>query len=271
MPAFDTEAVTGQLRAAGCVFAEDEARLLVDTARSARELAGLVAQRVAGTPLEHILGWAEFAGLRVGVRPGVFVPRRRSALLVSEAIALARADPPRTVVDLCCGSGALGSALLTRLAGGPGPLPDLYATDIDPVAADCARRNLAGLGGRVFQGDLFDALPTRLRGRIDMVLANTPYVPSGFLARMPPEARDHEPPAALDGGPDGLDLARRTAAAAPGWLAPGGCLLIEIGADQIPAATALLAGNGFVPRIARSTDLDATVAIGLPANATSGP
>ncbi|WP_280421172.1 putative protein N(5)-glutamine methyltransferase [Nocardia carnea] len=271
MPAFDIEAVTRQLRAAGCVFAEDEARLLVHSARSAGELAGLVARRVAGNPLEYVLGWAEFKGLQVGVRAGVFVPRRRSALLVDEALTLARSHPPRTVVDLCCGSGALGLALVTGLSGHPGPLPDLYAADIDPVAVDCARANLAGIGGQVYQGDLFDALPARLRGRIDILLANTPYVPSEFLARMPPEARDHEPAAALDGGPDGLHLARRTAAAAPAWLAPGGCLLIEIGADQVPAATALLAGNGFRARIARAAELGATVAIGLPATATSGP
>lgn len=271
MPAFDIEAVTRELRAAGCVFAEDEARLLVHTARSTGELAGLVARRVAGNPLEYVLGWAEFKGLRVGVRAGVFVPRRRSALLVDEALALAEADPPRTVLDLCCGSGALGLALISELCGHRDPLPDLYAADIDPVAADCARWNLAGVGGRVYQGDLFDALPARLRGQIDILLANTPYVPSEFLARMPPEARDHEPAAALDGGPDGLDLARRTAAAAPAWLAPGGCLLIEIGTDQIPAATALLTGSGFATRIARSAELGATVAIGLPATATSGP
>ncbi|WP_280457016.1 putative protein N(5)-glutamine methyltransferase [Nocardia carnea] len=270
MPAFDIEAVTRELRAVGCVFAEDEARLLVHSARSTGELTDLVARRVAGNPLEYVLGWAEFMGLRVRVRAGVFVPRRRSALLVDEALALARADSPRTVVDLCCGSGALGLALITGLSGRPDPLPDLYAADIDPVATDCARGNLTHIGGRVYQGDLFDALPTQLRGRIDIVLANTPYVPSEFLAQMPPEARDHEPATALDGGPDGLHLARRTAAAALGWLAPGGSLLIEIGTDQIPAATALLAANGFAVRIARSAELGATVAIGLRATATSG-
>ncbi|MEU4311924.1 putative protein N(5)-glutamine methyltransferase [Nocardia sp. NPDC024068] len=262
MTAFDTDAVTGRLRAAGCVFAEEEARLLVTTARTEAELAGLVDRRVAGTPLEHVLGWAEFKGIRVGVRAGVFVPRQRSALLVDEAVTLSARHGTRTVVDLCCGSGALGLALLTELATGPTPLPDLYAADIDPVAVECARDNLVPVGGRVYQGDLFDALPATLRGRVDILLANTPYVPTGHIARMPPEARDHEPPTALDGGPDGLDLARRTAAAAPAWLAPGGSLLIEIGADQAAAATALLAAAGLSPRIARSGDPAATVAAG---------
>ncbi|WP_280400016.1 putative protein N(5)-glutamine methyltransferase [Nocardia carnea] len=271
MPEFDIEAVTRQLRAAGCVFAEDEARMLGGSARSAGELDELIARRVAGEPLEYILGWAEFRGLRVGVQAGVFVPRQRSALLVDEAAALARSTPPRMVVDLCCGTGALGLALLTELDGGPAPLPDLFAADIDPVAADCARANLAGLGGQVCQGDLFDALPRQLCGRIDILLANTPYVPSEFLSRLPPEARDHEPATALDGGPDGLALARRTAAGAAEWLAPGGSVLIEIGTDQIPAATALLTGAGLRARIARSAGLGATVAVGTRAVATYGP
>lgn len=270
MTPFDTAAVTRHLRAGGCVFAEDEARLLVTAARSADELAGLVARRVAGAPLEHLLGWAEFRGLRVGVRAGVFVPRRRSALLVDEAVALARAHPIRTVVDLCCGSGALGLALLTELGDYRPHPPRLVAADIDPIAVACARDNLAPIGGQVCRGDLFGALPDDLRGRIDILLANTPYVPSELIPRMPPEAREHEPAVALDGGPDGLDLARRTAAAASRWLAPGGSLLIEIGVAQIPAATALLTESGLGARIVRSADLDATVAVGRRPDATSG-
>lgn len=262
MTAFDTAAVIRRLRAAGCVFAEDEARLLVTASRSGDELAGLVARRVAGVPLEHLLGWTEFHGLRVGVREGVFVPRQRSVLLVDEAVALARTRPAHIVVDLCCGSGALGLALLTELGDYRPHPPRLVAADIDPVAVACARDNLAALGGQVHQGDLFDALPDDLRGRIDLLLANTPYVPSEQIPRMPPEAREHEPVVALDGGPDGLDLARRTAAAASHWLAPGGSLLIEIGTAQIPAATTLLTESGLRARIVRSAELDATVAVG---------
>ncbi|GGL01343.1 putative protein N(5)-glutamine methyltransferase [Nocardia jinanensis] len=266
MTAFDTADITRQLRAAGCVFAEDEARLLIGAAASDTELTALLARRIAGTPLEHLLGWVQFRGIRIGVRDGVFVPRQRSALLVDEALGLAAVRPVRTVVDLCCGSGALGLALLTELGTRSA---ELVAADIDPVAVACARENLAAVGGPVYRGDLFDALPDTLRGRIDILLANTPYVPSSLIARLPPEARDHEPPMALDGGPDGLDLARRTAAGAPGWLAPGGSLLIEIGVDQIPAATELLTGSGLVARIVRSPDLDATVAVGRRPAATS--
>jgi release factor glutamine methyltransferase len=259
MTAFDTAEITRRLRTAGCVFAEEEARLLSEAATSDEELAALLARRIAGTPLEHLLGWVQFRGLRIGVRDGVFVPRQRSALLVDEALTLATNHPVRTVVDLCCGSGALGLALRTGLGSRP---VELVAADIDPVAVACARDNLAAVGGRVHQGDLFDALPEELRGRIDILLANTPYVPSGLIARLPPEARDHEPQMALDGGPDGLTLARRTAAAAAGWLAPGGSVLIEIGIDQVPAATDLLTAAGLTARIVRSPDLDATVAVG---------
>src|SRR5919109_1426055 len=102
-------AIVARLRAAGCVFAKDEARLLMSAATSPTELAAAVQRRVDGTPLEYVLGWAEFCGLRIAVEPGVFVPRRRTELLVREAVALVR--PGAVVVDLCCGSGAVGAAV----------------------------------------------------------------------------------------------------------------------------------------------------------------
>lgn len=255
----DTATVTARLRAAGCVFVEDEARLLLAAAGSDEELDDLVARRAAGAPLEYLLGWVEFGGIRVGVRPGVFVPRQRTMFLVEEAAVLLRARADRlTVVDLCCGSGALGLALLHMLAR---PV-ELVASDIDPVAVACARDNLAPFGAHVHRGDLFAALPEGLRGRVDILLANTPYVPTRRIAQLPPEARDHEPVTALDGGPDGLDVFRRVAAGAGAWLRPGGHLLIEIGVDQSAAAAAILTEHGLVPRIAHSPELDATVAVG---------
>ena len=105
--------VVARLRAAGCVFAEDEAGLLIAAARNPAELARLVDQRAAGMPLEQVLGWAEFCGLRIAVEPGVFAPRRRTEFLAGQAIALAcrdRASLPPVVVDLCCGSGAVAAA-----------------------------------------------------------------------------------------------------------------------------------------------------------------
>jgi release factor glutamine methyltransferase len=249
----DTPAVVSRLRAAGCVFAEDEADLLVAAATTPAELGALVEQRVAGLPLEHLLGWAEFHGLRVTVRPGVFVPRHRTGFLVDVAVSLAPPDP--VVVDLCCGSGALGAAFAAVL-----PPRELHAADVESAAVECARLNLPD--AHVHQGDLYDALPSSLRGRVSVLLANVPYVPSDAVATMPPEARLHEPLVALDGGADGLDLARRVAAGAPDWLAPGGTLLIESSERQAPVLAEILAAAGLSSRVHSCDELGATVVTG---------
>lgn len=247
--------VVHRLRAGGCVFAEEEAELLLDTATDRDGLDLLVRRRVSGLPLEHVLGWARFCGLRIKVGRGVFVPRRRTEFLVRHAAALAPAGC--TVVDLCCGSGAVGAALAVAVAP-----RELYAGDVDPAAVRCATRNLAPVGGRVGQGDLYDALPRRLRGRIDVLVANVPYVPSAEVDLLPVEARTHEPRATLDGGPDGLDVLRRVAAAAPHWLAPGGHLLVETSAWQAPGAGRVFTAAGLAAAFAHDPDLDATVVSG---------
>ncbi|MGP3983421.1 putative protein N(5)-glutamine methyltransferase [Streptomyces sp. KR80] len=264
-------AVVTRLRAAGCVFAEDEARLLISAARTPADLTALVDRRVAGVPLEHVLGWAEFCGLRVAVDPGVFVPRRRTEFLVRQAAALtgpaaAPSGPRPVVVDLCCGSGAVGAALAAALDG-----VELYAVDIDPTAVRCARRNIAAAGGQVYAGDLYEPLPPALRGRVDALVANAPYVPTEAIGLLPPEARLHEPRVALDGGSDGLDVQRRVAAAAPRWLAPGGHLLVETSELQAPQTVETLARNGLIPRVARSAALNATVVIGTRPNLGNQP
>ena len=212
------DALVATLRAAGCVFAEDEARLLLDAATDDADLARMVAERVAGTPLELVVGYAEFCGLRITVAPGVFVPRQRTADLVRRAAGGLRAGD--VAVDLCCGTGALGAALLDTVPG-----IEVHAADLDPDAVACARRNLDP--DRVHEGDLYAALPTGLRGRVAVILANAPYVPTDAIALMPPEARDHEHRVALDGGADGLDIQRRVIAEAPAWLRPGGRVLVE--------------------------------------------
>lgn len=244
-----------RLRAAGCVFAEEEAGLLVSAARDDGHLAGLVARRVAGEPLEHVVGWAEFCGLRVEVGAGAFVPRRRTEFLVGEAVALAR--PGAVVLDLCCGVGALGAAVAARVPGGV----ELHAADIDPVALAYARRNVAPYGGTVWEGDLYGPLPASLRGRVDVLVVNAPYVPTDEVALMPSEARDHEPLVSLDGGADGLDVHRRVAAGALPWLAPGGHLLIETSSRQSPRTAGALSSAGLEVRTATSEELCATVAI----------
>lgn len=250
------DAVVAALRTAGCVFAEDEAALLMAAARTAGELTALIDRRVSGLPLELVLGWAEFRGLRVAVAPGVFVPRRRTEFLVDEAVA--HAPQASVVVDLCCGSGAVGAALAAAL-----DRPEVHAADVDPAAVRCARGNLADAGGRVYAGDLYDALPDALRGRVDILAANVPYVPTAEVALLPAEARDHEPLVALDGGADGLDVLRRVAAEAPRWLAPGGCLLVETSEAQAPAAVTAFARAGMTTRVAVSEELYAHVVLGV--------
>ena len=258
--------IVTRLRAAGCVFPEDEARLLVSAARTPADLAAMVDRRASGLPLEHVLGWAEFCGLRIAVDPGVFVPRHRTEFLVRQAAALARvaaspstalARPRAVVVDLCCGSGAVGAALVAAL-----DWVELYAVDLDPAAARCARRNVAAAGGQVYEGDLYEPLPATMRGRVDVLVANAPYVPTEVVRLLPPEARMHEPRMALDGGADGLDILRRVIAAAPIWLAPGGHLLIEASERQAPQTVDAVASSGLIPRLVGSEELNATVVIG---------
>jgi release factor glutamine methyltransferase len=249
--------VISRLRAAGCVFAEDEAQLLSAAADNENDLESMVESRVSGLPLEQILGWAEFCGLRVAVAPGVFVPRRRTEFLVHQSVALARAEEHLHVVDLCCGSGAVGAALAAAL-----DRIDLHAADIDPACVRTARRNIPPPVGHVYEGDLYEPLPAILRGHVDILAVNAPYVPTDAISLMPPEARDHEPRVALDGGADGLDIQRRVAESAPQWLAPGGHLLIETSELQAPHTAQAFARSGLIPRIVHSADLDATVVIG---------
>lgn len=255
MPEPDPQ-IVARLRAAGCVFAEDEARLLIEAADSPARLEELLSRRVAGEPLEPLLGWVEFCGLRLHIEAGVFVPRRRTELLARRAAELAGSAIERTgaatVVDLCCGIGAIGAVVLDAV-----PAAAVYAADVDPVAVRSARRNLPA--DRVFEGDLFSALPRELRGRVDVLAVNAPYVPTEAIALMPPEARDHEPGVALDGGSDGLDIHRRIAAEAAAWLAPGGTLLIEAGEAQAETSAALFAAAGLATSIETDDDVGATV------------
>ncbi|MCI0386099.1 putative protein N(5)-glutamine methyltransferase [Streptomyces sp. CNQ085] len=258
-------AVAARLRAAGCVFAEDEARLMLSTARAPGELAAMVERRAGGLPLEHVLGWAEFRSLRIAVEPGVFVPRRRTEFLARRAAALAGRRRGAVVLDLCCGSGAVGAAVAAAVEG-----VELYAADVDPAAVRCARRNTAPAGGRVYEGDLYAPLPAALRGRVDVLVANAPYVPNGEMVLLPAEAREHEPPVALDGGPDGLGVQRRVIEEAPRWLAPDGCLLVETGGHQAPRTAEAVARAGLVPRTAVCEELSATVVFGSRASAGDG-
>lgn len=245
-----------RLRAAGCVFAEEEARLLIAAAGSADELDAMIERRSSGLPLEHVVGSARFCGLQIAVDPGVFVPRRRSEFLVRQALALV-ASPAPVVVDLCCGAGALGLAVATAVPGA-----QLSAADLDPAAVRCARRNVEPVGGQVYVGDLFTPLPAALHGRVEILMANVPYVPTAEIELLPAEARLHEPHEALDGGDDGLDVLRRVVAEAPRWLARHGHLLIETSQRQARRAVDAFAAKGLLARVVSDDDLGATVVIG---------
>lgn len=245
--------VAARLRAVGCVDAEEEAQLILAEPRPVAELAAMVERRAGGVPLEHVLGWAAFRGLRIAVAPGVFVPRRRTERLVS--VSLRHLRPGAVVVDLCCGTGAIGAALLDAV----GPLT-LHAADLDPAAVACARRNLAG-AATVHEGDLYAALPGALRSGVDLIVANVPYVPTASLGLLPREARLFENRLALDGGADGLDIHRRLLAEAPGWLRPGGVLVTELAPEQAPTATALARHAGLSVELSGDDELSATALV----------
>jgi release factor glutamine methyltransferase len=244
-----------ELRAAGSVFAEDEARLLSESAASPAELEAKVRRRTTGVPLQQIHGWAEVCGLRIRVEPGVFLPRPRSEFLVEKAIGLGRRDS--VILDVCCGTGALGVASAIGLGSA-----DLHATDIDPVAARCAAVNVDEVGGRVYQGDLFQPLPRSLRGRADLLLLNAPYVPTAELPLMPREARLYEETVTLDGGDDGLDIQRRAVLEAPLWMAPGAHLLVETSDIQAGSTMRLMKDVSLAVTLATSNEWGATVVIG---------
>ncbi|MDQ1679427.1 MAG: release factor glutamine methyltransferase [Frankiaceae bacterium] len=249
-----TVATVARLRAAGCVFAEEEAALLLDAAGSAAELDAMVARRCDGEPLEQVIGYAVFCGLRIAVEPGVFVPRHRTEFLVRAAIE--RTPPRAVVVDLCCGTGAIGAAVAEATSPS-----EWHAADVDPVATACARRTVEPRGGAVHTGDLFDALPSSLRGRIEALLVNAPYVPTAEIPFLPPEARDHEAAIALDGGDDGLDVHRRVIASANDWLAPTGRLFVEVSDRQLPALLDALAAHHLTAEVLTDHELDATVVV----------
>lgn len=249
----ESDPLVARLRAAGCVFAEDEAALLRETAEG-DALEALVVRRIAGEPLEVLLGWAEFDGLRVAVAPGVFVPRVRTELLVELALEGLRTGA--IVVELCCGVGAIAAAIRNRR-----PEVEVWASDIDPDAVAVARQNLPP--ERVSEGDLFDALPHELRGRVDVLVANAPYVPTDEIAYMPSEARDHEHHVALDGGVDGLAIQARIAAGCRAWLASGGRVIIETSEAQAPRTASLLQDAGLRTRVVRDDDRDGTAVVGV--------
>lgn len=206
-----------------------------------------VRRRAAGEPLQHVTGEVGFRHIVLKLRPGIFVPRPETELLVEEGLRALGATRARdgerkaVVVDLCAGSGAVGLSMAHEDAS-----VGVWAVDVDPAAACMAAENAARLGlslrATVLCGDLFDALPAELRGGVDVVLCNPPYVPTPDMSSLPAEVACFEPRLALDGGSDGLDVARRIAEEAPEWLKPGGLLAMELDETRVRDGAALLEG-----------------------------
>jgi release factor glutamine methyltransferase len=198
----------------------------------------LVARRVGQEPLQYLLGEAEFSGLVLAVGPGVFIPRPETEELVDRALTVGP-TPAATVLDLCAGSGALACALAVRR-----PEWRIWAVERAVEAAVWAHANVRRLDlaerVRVLEGDLWEPLAGHVRpGAVDLVVANPPYLAAPLLPTLPAEVREWEPSAALDGGPDGLRVIRRLLEEGAAWLRPGGVMLVEMGEEHGPDATAL--------------------------------
>jgi release factor glutamine methyltransferase len=234
-PTNERMSVFNALAEGGCVAPRAEADALI---RASSEGVGpieeLIARRLRGEPLAWITGWVSFCGVGVRVDPGVFVPRPHSQALARRAVSLLPEDG--SAVDLCTGSGAVASVL-----GSAHPRATIVATDVDPVAIACARRN----GVHALLGNLDEPLSPALRGRVDVVTAVVPYVPTDELHLLPRDVLAHEPRRALDGGQCGTTVLARAADVAARWLRPGGSVLLELGGDQAGEMATTLADLGL--------------------------
>lgn len=209
-------------------------------AETARRYGTVVARRAAREPLQRILGWEGFRGLRLHVTPDVLVPRPETELLVEWALELMPA--PRLAVDVGTGSGCIACSMAAER-----PRARVLAIDCSPAAAAVARANVEelGLGARVavVTGDLLSPVAA---ASADLIVANLPYIPSGMLPTLSPEVARHEPRTALDGGADGLSVVRRLITTAGVALVIGGALVLETaGATQAPTVVELMRSAGF--------------------------
>ena len=219
----------------------------------AERYAHAVSRRARREPLQRILGWEEFRGVRVRLTDAVLVPRPETETLVEWALALLPPPGARRLlaIDLGTGSGCIACALASER-----PDLDVIAVDVSPAAAAVARDNTRALGLAsrvgVVAADLLDGIRDL---DADLIVSNPPYLPSALVPELPPEVRIHEPRLALDGGADGLALIRRIATTARRYLRPSGALAVETaGGDQTEAAAALLRAAGW-DRVAVRADL----------------
>lgn len=235
-PKRDRTRVLQALAEGGCVAPGPEAdALLAASDEGVGPIEKLVARRLSGEPLAWITGWVRFCDVRVLVDRGVFVPRPHTQALARRAASLLPADG--IAVDLCTGSGAVAVVLEAAQ-----PRSTVVATDVDPAAIECSRRN----GVRALLGDLDEPLPTWLRERVDVMTAVVPYVPTEYLPFLPRDVLANEPRRALDGGRGGTTMLVRAAEAAARWLTPGGSVLLELGGDQAGEVAATLEAVGLL-------------------------
>lgn len=200
---------------------------------------GFVERRRSGEPLQYIEGTVQFGPIEVAVDPRVLVPRPETEQLYE--IACDTVEAPLVVIDLCTGSGNLAIALKHTF-----PAATIYATDISSDAVDLARENArtAGLDVTILLGDLFEPLPDHLRGRVDLIVSNPPYLAEAEHAGLPIDVRDHEPTTALVAGPVGDEVLARIAETASDWLRPGGVIVCEISEFHAPAISGRFAPLG---------------------------
>lgn len=232
----DREAVTALLAEAGCIAPAEEADELIGAAAGDHDvLAAFVARRTDGEPLAWLTGSMTFAGVTLIVEPGVYVPRRQTEALARRAASLL--PPAGMAVDLCTGAGAIAAVMAAAR-----PRARVVATELDPIAARCARHNHV----EVFEGSLDEPLPAVLRGMVDVMTAVVPYVPTDALRLLPRDVQAFEPQLALDGGADGTDLLVEVVRSAPRWLRQAGWLLLELGGDQAESVGRLFEEHGFV-------------------------
>lgn len=240
--------LAARLRGAGSVFAEDEAAVLLEAATDEAELDELVRRRVAGEPLEPLVGWTRFGRLRLAVGPGAFVPRQRSLLLARAAVRVARAQADPIVLEPFCGVAPIAASVAAAV-----PDAEIHVADVDPLPLRFARRNLPE-AANVHLGPGLTGLPAALRGRLSLVASVPPYVPDGERRLMPREALEHEPPRALFAGADGLDHVRALVADLVGWLRPDGRALVELHRAQWSAAAEHARSFGWRPSLRIGSD-----------------
>jgi release factor glutamine methyltransferase len=209
---------------------EDLASDLKPSRRQRERYLSLIARRAAGEPLPFLTGRIEFYGLDLEVTPGAFVPRPSSELTVARALRKLRRRPSPKIVDVCTGAGPIALALAAELGGS-----EVWGADVSAEGLRQARRNARGLGidnVSFIISDMYDSLPQRLRGSVDLIAGHVPYVPIEEIDDLPAEVIEHEPLSTLsDETDDGLVLMRRAIEEAPIWLKPGGWLLLEVSDD----------------------------------------